>query len=591
MRDQVNEVKNKVDIVSVIGARVELKRAGKNLKGLCPFHAERSPSFFVSPDMQSFKCFGCGEGGDVFTFLEKYDGLTFREVLEELADRVGVKLENYTPSSAESETKTLYEILHLAREYYQFLLLKHPVGQRGREYLKGRNIDEATIAEFELGFAPDAWDSLYKFLVVKKKYKAEMVEKAGLIIKSERPGNSRYYDRFRGRIMFPLPDFRGRVVGFSGRVLEADAKEVKYINTPETEIYHKRELLFGLSQAKMAIRKKGKVILVEGEFDAISSWKAGVRNVVAIKGSAVTSEQLKLLLRLTRDVILCLDADSAGEAATKRGIEEGDKLGVDMAVVVVSGGKDPDDLARSNPADWKELVSKPKSVYQFFVDSAFSRHDKTTGIGAKKIAEELVPVISKIGNSVEKAHYVKEVATRLGLSEDVINGEIERVERAEKMPLPAKNTSAPDKLTDRVDVLERYMWGVLLALENEWFVKGLALVSKTEAMSPGFMSLLSKINEFREKQGKFELKTFAATLPAELSGLLSSVYLSEDAVTIASGEESYKELTKVVEEFDMHMTKKQISKIANQIAEYADDEARLSDLQKEYARLTGKLIK
>ena len=615
MEDQVAEVKSKVDIVGLIGARVELKRAGKNMRGLCPFHAERTPSFFVSPEMQSFKCFGCGESGDCFSFLEKYEGLSFREALEELAERVGVKLTRYAPSAAENESKRLYEVLHLAGEYYQYLLQSHKAGARARDYLEGRGVNMAVAREFNLGWAPTSWDSLYKYLVVKKKYPRELVEKAGLIVKSNKvtrqqsnnlggraryqSNEARYYDRFRGRIVFALTDFRGRMVGFSGRLLEekeADSTgstgspQAKYVNTPETLVYHKRELLFGLDQAKGMIRKKGKAILVEGEFDVISSWRAGVRNAVGIKGSAVTAEQLKLLIKLTREVVLCLDADSAGDAAMRRGIEEADKMGVDVSVVSVTGGKDPDEVVRHDPKVWKELVAKPKSVYEFLVESAFAKHDGGSGTGKKKITEELVPVLNKISNSVERAHYVRVIAAKLGVGEEALAREMERAGREEKVSPRREERGGEEAKVDRQTVLERYLWGVLLSLSGEWFVRGWKEVGRVEEMSPSFERLRGKMEEFlKVNSGEFELTRFGAGLPHELANLVGEVYLSEKVMAMESGEEACRELGKVAEELSRLVVGKKLALVAVKIGKGEGDQTKLDRLQREYARLTGKL--
>src|SRR5688572_30221514 len=259
MNDQVEVIKSKVDIVEVIGERVVLKKAGRHFKGLCPFHSEKSPSFIVSSERQSYKCFGCQEGGDVFSFLQKYDGMSFYEALETLAKRVGVTLESYRPTSQDAYRKRLLEIMSLASEYYHFLLTKHKSGEEARAYLKSRSITNDAINQFNLGYAPNSWRSVSDFLIQKKQYSLEELEAVGLVIRKD-AGN--FYDRFRGRVMFPLRDHKGVVVGFSGRTLSNDEKEAKYINSPETQLYSKSRMLYGLWENREQIRKENAIVLV-----------------------------------------------------------------------------------------------------------------------------------------------------------------------------------------------------------------------------------------------------------------------------------------------------------------------------------------
>jgi len=326
----VELVKSKIDIVSFLSDYITLKKAGRNFKALCPFHSEKTPSFVVSPERQSWHCFGsCGEGGDVISFLEKWENLEFLEALRILAKKVGVTLSNYTPSSQTQLKDRLIEANHLASEFYHYLLVNHKIGKRAREYLESRRIKNETIKTFMLGYAPESWDSLLKYLL-KKGYQTGEIHQAGLVVKSDR---GRYYDRFRGRLMFTLCDHRGNVIGFSGRLLDEEIhseykrgvysereRGAKYVNTAETPVYIKGNTLYGLYITKEAIKKEKEAVLVEGEFDMLSSFQAGAANVCAIKGSALTEGQLLLLKRYTENLILALDSDFAGSEAAKRGI-------------------------------------------------------------------------------------------------------------------------------------------------------------------------------------------------------------------------------------------------------------------------------
>src|SRR3990167_5278760 len=309
MADQVDEVKQKIDIVSLIGEYVQLKKAGRNYRALCPFHSEKTPSFMVSPELQIYKCFGCGESGDAFSFLEKYEGMDFGEALRFLADRAGIKLVALRPGE-QGEKERLYEINNLASRFYHYILVGHPAGKQAYNYLtRERGLKAGTIETFQVGFSPDVPGAIRKFLVEKKKFADRELEKAGLSVLGRAA-----IDRFRGRITFPLLDHRGNIVGFAGRTMPGAKTELaKYINSPETPIYHKSRVLYGLNLAKTRIKEKKTAIVVEGELDMISSWQAGVENTVAIKGSAFTEEQLRLLTRFCQKVILALDTDFAGD--------------------------------------------------------------------------------------------------------------------------------------------------------------------------------------------------------------------------------------------------------------------------------------
>jgi len=315
MEDQVDEIKRKTDIVGVVGAYVALKKSGRHHKGLCPFHSEKTPSFIVNEEMGLYKCFGCGAGGDVIKFLMEIEGIEFREALERLADRVGIKLINRRRDDNDERSKML-EVMDLAARYYHWILMEGNSGVKAREYLKSRKINEKIMETFNLGYAIQSWDGLVNYLIKKKGYKEDLLEKVGLVSRSAKGG---IFDKFRGRIMFPLQDSGGKVVGFTGRILPELAKddEPKYMNSPETILYHKGRMLYGFFQAKKAIREKKRVVLVEGQMDCISSYAAGISETVAVGGTALTEDQVEMLARLAEKIYLSMDADEAGNVAIK----------------------------------------------------------------------------------------------------------------------------------------------------------------------------------------------------------------------------------------------------------------------------------
>lgn len=596
MADQVQEVKQRADIVSVVGSRVELKPAGKYLKGLCPFHSEKSPSFFVSPELQIFKCYGCGKAGDVFSFLQEYEGMTFREALEDLADKVGIKLQSYQPNQTEQLTGDLKQILNLAAEYYHYLLAKHAIGKPAREYLKQRQVSSVLVDKFGLGFAPNSWHSLEKYLTQKKHFSPDLVEQAGLVIGNHQQQRTNYYDRFRNRIMFPLTDFRGQVVGFSGRTLSADTKEAKYINTPETKLYRKRELLFGIDQARSMIRKKNEVILVEGEFDVISSVAAGVAHVAGIKGSAVTEEHVRLLMRLTKNLTLCLDADSAGDAATKRGIELADSLGMNVSVLALKTNKDPDEIARSQPKKWQALVKQSQSIYDFYIDSAFDKHSISSGVGKKLIAAELVPVLAKISNVVEQDHYLQLVARKLKVDTNSLRAEITKHLKAQDLPQKGKTeadsaTKPPSSTSDPLERIERQIWTWWLQLDPTKAQEHFHLLQR-DWIHPGLKRLSQLTADLVDEIELIELKTYIHQLPKELQQLVQHLYLENVTTTPLSLDQVVQLIAqsdKLIAKRRLHQLTQQISNLEQQDSLTESETQKLTELQQTVSNLIQQL--
>jgi len=458
--DQIEEVRSKVDLVAFISETVALKKAGRNFKGLCPFHTEKTPSFMVSPERQIWKCFGCQKGGDAFGFLMEIERIEFGEALRILAKKTGVVLQSYRPSQSESEKDKLYQINHLAGEFFHYLLLNHQAGKKALNYILERGISKESLEKFKLGYAPAMWDGLQKFLVGKKGFDPVDLEKAGLIIKSDKKTES-FYDRFRDRLMFPLSDHRGNIVGFAGRVLDPAIKEAKYVNTPETLIYHKSELLFPLDLTKEEIKKENCAMVVEGELDAISSYQAGLKNVVAIKGSALTEEQSRLLKRFCENVILSLDADVAGDMASRRGIEIADKTGLNLKVLTLEKYKDPDEAAQKEPDYLKQRYNQSQNIYDFFIDSAFKRYRGATAEEKKKIGEEIVPILAKIEDEIVKNVYVKKLSDRLEVNEESVIMQIEK--SAQKSPvLSTVKVNNPPAIKSRGLVLEEYIFALVI---------------------------------------------------------------------------------------------------------------------------------
>jgi DNA primase len=457
--DQVEEVKSKTDIVQLIGEYVQLKKAGRNLKANCPFHGEKTPSFMVNPELQIFKCFGCGVGGDCFTFMQKMEGAEFGEVLKILADKAGVKLVSYKASQGEEVRERLIRINQLAADYYNFLLTKHAIGNRAMEYLQSRGLTGEVVEKFGLGYAPSGWDFLVKYLTGKKGFSLEEVVKVGLVTKT--------YDRFRDRVMFPLKNPRGQVVGFAGRIMPGSKEEAKYINTSETELYHKSELLYGLDVTRQEVKGLGVAVVVEGEIDAIASWQAGVKNVVAIKGSALTEKQVDTLRRYCETVVLALDADSAGDSASRRGIEMAQKKGMFVKMAGFnkdSKFKDPGEMAIERPQEWKRVIDEAIPIYDFYIHSAVSRYGVEVQ-GKRKIGQEILPIIGQIDDEIEKAHYIKKIAQVLGVSEEDVR---KQMAKSQDFGIKAQELGGKNEgKKGRREMLEEYVMRLAVKLEKK----------------------------------------------------------------------------------------------------------------------------
>jgi len=591
--DQLEEIKSKIDIVQFISEFLPLKKAGRNFKAICPFHNEKTPSFMVSPERQIWHCFGCNRGGDIFGFLMEMERMEFGEALRVLAKRAGVELQSYRPTQAETEKEKLYEINHLASEFFHYLLLNHKIGKRALDYILQRGISKESLEKFRIGYSPPMWDGLQKFLVGKKGYKAEELEKAGLIIASSRQQQTdsgrpltvgRYYDRFRDRLMFSLFDHRGNTVGFAGRLLDPNAKEAKYVNTPETLVYHKSELLYPLQITKEEIKKENKAIVVEGELDAISSYQVGIRNVVAIKGSALTEAQSRLLKRFTENLVLSLDSDAAGDMAARRGIEIADNLGLNIKVVVLEKYKDPDEAAQKEPNYLKERIAQAENIYDFYINSAFKRFGGRTAEEKKKIGQELVPILAKIEDEIVKDVYTKKLADRLGVNEESIILQIEKIKN--KTFLVAKPPEKTVFLSSRRDLLEEYYLALIFQTKE---VRDLLEEEERSLFhSPVNLKLIEALADYLKQEKKFSSQFFFKTLPAELREAFDKLYLVDFDNKIEDKDWVKKEREKAKKQLLTIKIKEELQTISREMKEEKDEET-LKRLSEKIKILTQRL--
>ncbi len=419
----IEEIRGKTDIVAVISEFVKLRKAGKNYTGPCPFHSEKNPSFTVSPDKQLFHCFGCGEGGNVFSFLMKAESISFAEAVEELAAKVGIAVEKPTRSGlSSSEKDKLFEIMRLAADHF-VKMLGDSSGQPARNYLKQRGISDETAKVFNLGFAPEGWDNLFKHLIARGAA-PNLIERAGLTLPRE--GKDGYYDRFRNRLIFPVFDLRSRPVAFSGRAVGSE--EPKYLNSPDTPVYRKGDTVFGLNFTKEEMKKEKRGILVEGNVDLLSVYQAGLKNVAAPLGTALTVQQCKLLARFCDTIVLAFDADQAGDTAAERSIELLRSQGIKVKVAQLQGAKDPDELVRkSGAAALRSAIDASLPFMEFRIRRALSRHDLTEIEARARALREVAQVLNSEPDPFVQKEYAKLAAAPLKVEAEAVLAEAKRL--------------------------------------------------------------------------------------------------------------------------------------------------------------------
>lgn len=467
MNSDIEEIKSRLNVVDVIGEYIRLDKAGANWKARCPFHNEKTPSFMVSEEKQIWHCFGCQKGGDLFGFVMEMEGLEFKEALKLLADKAGVQLKRYDTKEEGKKSRTL-EILELATKFYETQLWKGAGKIKILNYLKERGLKEETIKEFHLGYAPAGWRNILTFLTGRG-YPAQEIEKTGLLVKKD---NADFYDRFRDRIVFPVADTMGKVVGFSARVAPGeDETQAKYVNTPESEAYHKSKTLYGIDRAKSEIKSKDFVLLVEGNMDVIAAAQAGVKNTVAVSGTALTPDQINILKRYTSNVKMLFDMDKAGEEATKKSVKLCFGQDMNVEVVELPEGKDAADLARKNPKLLKEAVEKASGAMEYFLKKVLTRHEKGSEEGKKKIADEMLDMIFSLASEIGKSHWIKKLSEELDTKEIVLTDMLKKVILKNKTIGGFKKEGQETEKfysANKLDTLIRELNGLMLIYSDIW---------------------------------------------------------------------------------------------------------------------------
>ncbi len=536
MSSQTEQIKSKLGIVEVIGSYIKLEKAGANFKARCPFHNEKSASFFVSPTRDNYHCFGCNRGGDIFSFVQDIEGLDFVGALEVLARRAGIELKPID-LKLKTENERLYAILEEATKFYHMNLLQN---NEAKLYLKNRQLSEETVRRFRIGFSKPEWSTLLTHLT-NKGFKESDIEKTGLIIPSNqsiRHAGGRYYDRFRGRIMFPLSDISGRTVGFSGRIIiTSDREEAKYINSPQTALYDKSRILFGYDKAKAEIRAKDLCVLVEGQMDLVSSHQAGVLNSVAVSGTALTAYHLGLIKRLTDNLVMAFDGDTAGISAARRGINIALSLGMEVKIALLPDGLDPADLVNQSPLAWKQAVAESTNVIDFYL-AVLARKKYDSRTLNKKISEEVLPYVARLSNVIDQAGFVSKIASFVGTREEPVWDELKKVrlDNTEVEGLSsAENLSSSTQMTgsSRLQLIERKLFGLLF-----WLKTQTNSILTTEDLSEKMSNILG-IERFSSKSDLYENDKEQLILEAELSYEGNEFLVSESEELLAGLKEEF----------------------------------------------------
>ena len=597
MQSSSEEIKNKLDIIEVIGQYVKLQKAGANYRGLCPFHKEKTPSFFVSPSRQIWHCFGCSLGGDIFSFVMKMENIEFKEALKILAQKAGVDLVYENPQ-VRSQKQRIIDVNKEAAGFFEQNLWKE---KTVIDYLLKRGLEEETIKEFHLGWASDEWNELSNFLV-KKGFKSNEILASGLAI----PKNTDIYDRFRSRIMFPIEDSSNNIVAFTGRIFQSKAslktirdleKIGKYINSPQTLIFDKSKILYGLSKSKDYLRSKGNTLLVEGQMDFLAAWQSGIKNMVATSGTALTPYQLKILKRYNDTLVLGFDMDEAGEKAAERGIELALSKEFNVKILRLPEGKDLADflMDEGNKASIKDLVNKAEAIMDFYFTRAQNEGDKTNIDGKKAIASYFLPKIKKLNNVLDRSFWINKLSRFINIPDQALEDELNRLQEEGDKLIVDENESLYQfpaaQLRSRIDGIAERIISFLIKMPS---LKKEA--SSYESYFPeSFQTIFQVIKNISSGKDLSTENLKKVNLPEDLINQINQLALRADYETellekfqVSIEEEFEKELRELKKEY----IKKKLEGMEKEIraAEKSEDKKVLKDLITKFNELSKQLL-
>lgn len=543
----VKEIKSRCDIVDIISEYVVLKPQGRNYVGLCPFHDDTHPSLYVSRERQLFKCFACDTAGDVITFLMKHLKLTYSESVKMLAEKCNYSIpeDSAERSIKRFDTSQIRSINMFAMDYYHKLLINSPAGKQALSYLRGRGIDDKTIESFKLGYSLPSWDDFLNS-ARRNGYEVEAIHKAGFILKSK---NGNYFDRFRGRIMFPIFDIKGEPIAFGGRILVDSESEPKYINSPETPIYTKGKTLYNLNLAYSHIQKAGFAILVEGYMDVISCFQAGICNIIASLGTSLSEGHVRLIKRYTDEVVIAYDSDKAGQSATVRGMDLLVRADIRVKVLNIPTGKDPDEFVRSNGAkQFIELVSNAVDLVDYKIGRVRTQVDLNSVEGKKKAVNELITTLANMNNEIERAEYIKKCAEQLDIEEGFIWQELEKVEGIKKPRRSSKPMLTRSKKLSAREVIERNLIECLVQYP-QFIQRSRSVLTKEDFLNPFHAELISLLwDNYTSADADIDLASLINKCDNEESRkIISDLILRKN--TLPDGEATFNGCIKKIREF------------------------------------------
>ncbi|MDD3284358.1 MAG: DNA primase [Patescibacteria group bacterium] len=548
MSNITDEIKSRLDIADTISEYIHLNQAGVNWKAICPFHREKTPSLFVSTEKQIWHCFGCGAGGDIFEFVKKIEGVEFPEALRILAQKANVTIDyNYNPELSNKKTKIL-DILEESANYYHKNLIESNNAKIARDYLENRGMTQESIRTFLLGYSEDSWTGLLDYLK-SKGFIEKDIEASGMILKSKQ-GSYSFYDRFRGRLMFPINNIFGQTVGFTARALkEDDNKQGKYINTPQTDAYDKSSVLYNLDLAKVEIKNKNYTVLVEGNIDAISSYMSGVKNVVASSGTALTKEQVKILKRYSENLIIAYDGDLAGVKATFRIIDNALSQNMNVKIVSLPKGIDPDDLIKRGTDKWIDAIKKAKPIMDFVFDRVISSADLNNVFHKKQVAKTILVFISKFSDEIEKETYLKKLSDIIDIDYDMLKKKLgEIISNKKNKEIEQKDSSLEYSPIDKNKIDEFLKEIIALSMNFPENLEYLSSNLELEYIQDNLVGNLYKdIIIHYTKNNSFSFDLFKKSLDVERSDLLDLVaFVFENGYSDYDKNQAFVEIQKLV---------------------------------------------
>ncbi len=574
---QLEEIKSRLNITDVLSEYIQLRKAGVNYKAVCPFHSEKTPSFVVSPVKQIWHCFGCGLGGDIFEFVKQIENVEFAQALRILADKAGVELRKPTVNELKLRDKKdlLVEINEAAAAYFEKVLWESNAGKEALDYLRGRGLSDGTIKKWRLGYAPNDFHYLENFL--SKKYTKNDIVEGGLIIRKD---DGTYFDRFHDRIMFPIWNYLGGVVGFTGRILKPQENTGKYVNSPDSPIYNKSFIIYGLNFAKNGIRKEDRAVIVEGNMDVIASHQAGFTQAIATSGTAFTGQQIETVGKLTNNIVFAMDGDSAGADATQKVLELALTMGINAKVAVLNQAKDPDELIKKGIALWTKAIDGAIHFIDFSINKLIEKVDITQPEGIEKLESKIIPLISYVTNPVIRAFYVRKLANQINVPERTILERLNekgqpQVQTIEKQPIIKK---------DRRTNLEDQLLGLSLNLKTIEYVKN----SLSEDFSEGNREVIRAI----QQTGNAKIENLKKQFP----NLSSKLDLLSFAVEIDNQQEdldSKKQIEVISRELNKLVLKQKMEETANKMAEAqrVKDEKLLAELSTKFKGYSQEISK